>query len=581
MSFDPLIYDMSQVSDVQPSVFVKKDWLNILDNQSQNYSGNQCVIDTSQLANSNKYMNYREAYLSIPLLLTLNCTTVGVGIVPIAAATSCDYVLALKNWSGSLIHSLTLDYNGTTIVQQTGFQGIYNTFKLYCSLSMADVVAEGASIGFWPDDPLAFQLNVADSSSGIGISNNRNAQVAPGPIVTAALNSYTATNSGVAHRQMWINYDTDGATGSGASLFSVLNSQANINALFKSSVLTKVNGTGAAIGVFQQQAMVQVKLKHLHSFFDNVPLLKGVFMRLTLNLNNTSFTFSHPGTTAGAFTLTSVSAPYGGVNPLMLCSGFALNGSTAAFGTAGAPLNYIASVAVGQRPLASGTVGVTGVQNGALASSITLNVPAYTFNPTFEASYLSQPVKKVDYTDIYQYLISNISATNGQINSLVSNGIAGIKSVLVVPFFSTVAAVPGNAGITVPQIQSPFDTAGTGTTAPLALLTNFNVVIAGQNMIYNTQRYAYEQFMNQLYGYGAINGGQTDGLASGLIDSLSFETAQCFYYVRCDRMLPVEESIPKSVSIIGQNSSSYAVDLFVFVEYGMSISIDCLTGARV
>jgi hypothetical protein len=576
MSFDSLVYDMSQVSDIQPSVFVKKDWLNILDNQSQNYSGNQCVIDTSQLANSNKYMNYRESYLSIPLLITLNQTAVGVGIVPTAAATSCDYVLALKNWSGSLVHSLTLDYNGVTVVQQTGFQGIYNTFKLYCSMSMSDVLAEGASIGFYPDDPLAFQLSQAATIDGIGISNNRNAAVASGPVVTGALNSYTASNEGIAQRQMWINYDNAALTGVGGGAFSLLNSQANINALFKSSVLTKVDGAAGAIGVFQQQAMVQIKLKHLHSFFDNVPLLKGVFMRLTLNLNNTSFSFSSAGV-GGVITLNSVSTAYGGINPLMLCSAGVGSGSVASLGAA----TYIASVAVGQRALASGVSGVAGVAQGVLASSVTLNVPAYTFNPTFEASYLSQPVKKVDYTDIYQYLISNISGGNGQINNLVSNGIAGIQSVLVVPFFSTVGAQAGNLGISVPQYQSPFDTAGTGTTAPLALLTNFNVVIAGQNMIYNTQRYAYEQFMNQLYGYGAINGGQTDGLASGLINSLQFETSQCFYYVSCDRMLPVEESIPKSVSIIGQNSSQYALDLFVFVEYKCSISIDCLTGARV
>jgi hypothetical protein len=565
---------MSSVSDVQPKVFVKKDWLNILDNQSQNYSGNQCVIDTSQLANSNKYMNYRESYLSVPLLLTVNQTTVGAGIVPTIAATSCDYLIGLKNWSGSMIHSLTLDYNGVTVVQQTGFQGIYNTFKLYCSMSMNDVQSEGASIGFFPDDPLAFQLNTVASSSGIGITNNRNAQVAPGPVATGALNSYTNTNPGIAQRQMFINYDNDGLTGTGGSAFSVLNSQANINSLFKSSVLTKIDGTGAVVGVYQIQAMVQIKLKHLHSFFDNVPLLKGVFMRLTLNLNNTSFNFSSAGGAAGVITLNSVSAPYGGVNPLMLCSAAAGSGATAALGA----FTYIASVAVGQKCLAAGQ---SGLPNGVLASSVTLNVPAYTFNPVFEASYLSSPVKKVDYTDIYQYLINSVSANNGQINSLVSNGIAGIQSVLVVPFFSTVASVAGNTGISVPQIQSPFDTAGTGTTAPLALLTNFNVVIAGQNMIYNTQRYAYEQFMNQLYGQYAINGGQTDGLASGLINSLSFETSQCFYYVRCDRMLPVEESIPKSVSIIGQNTSAYALDLFVFVEYSQSISIDCLTGARV
>lgn len=578
MSFDSLVYDMSSVSDVQPQVFTKKDWLNILDNQSQNYSGNQCVIDTSQLANSNKYMNYREAYLSVPLLITLNQTANAVGIVPTVAATSCDYVLALKNWSGSLIHSLTLDYNGTTIIQQTGFQGLWNTFKLYTSMSIQDVMAEGASIGFYPDEPLAFQLNTVASIDGIGITNNRNAATVAAPIVTGAANSYLAANPGIAQRQMCVNYNAAGLTGVGASAFSVLNSATSIASLFKASVLTRIDGTVGVIGVYQQQAMVQIKLKHLHSFFDNVPLLRGTFMKLTLNLNNTSFSFTSAGV-GGVITLNSVSTPYGGVNPLMLCSAGTGSGSVANLGAA----TYIASVAVGRNVLASGSVGVAGVATGGLAASVSLNVPAYTFNPTFEASYLSSPVKRVDYTDIYQYLIQNIpgSASGGQVNSLVSNGISGIVSVLCIPFFTPVATAAANTGISVPQFQSPFDTAGTGTTAPLSVLTNFNVVIAGQNMIYNTQRYAYEQFNNQLYGYNAVNGGQTDGLSSGLIDQLKFETAQCFHYVRCDRMLPVEESIPKSVSIIGQNTSLYAIDLFVFVEYKMGISIDCLTGARV
>lgn len=579
MSFDSLVYDMSQTSEKNPQVFVKKDWLNILDNQSQSYSGNQCVIDTSQLANSNKYMNYRESYLSVPLLLTLNSSAVGVSIVPTVAGTSCDYSLALKNWSGSIIHSLTLDYNGTTIIQQTGFQGIWNTFKLYCSLSWADVISEGASIGFYPDEPLAFQLNTVASIDGIGITNNRNAPVAPGPIVTGAHNSYLASNAGISQRQMVSNYETLGLTGVGASAFSVLNTQANINSLYKSSIFTRVDGAGGVIGVFQQQVMTQIKLKHLHSFFDNVPLLKGVFMKLTLNLNNTSFTFTSAGV-GGVITLGAVTTAYGGVNPLMLCSAGAGSGNAASLAANGAA-PYVASIAVGARPIAAGVNGVGLVTNASLAQSVTLNVPAYSFNPTFEASYLSNSVRRVDYTDIYQYQINNVAGGNGQINALVSNGIAGIQSVLVVPFFTTVAVAATNVGITVPQYQSPFDTAGTGTTAPLALLTNFNVVIAGQNMIYNTQRYAYEQFMNQLYGQMAVNGGQTDGLSSGLIDQLKFETAQCFYYVNCGRMLPVEETIPKSVSIIGQNSSTYALDLLVFVEYSCGISVDVLTGARV
>jgi hypothetical protein len=576
MSADSLVFDMSQVSDAPPAVFVRKDWLNILDNQSQNYSGNQCVIDTSQLANSNKYMNYREAYLSIPLLMTLNATTqVTDNLRP--ATVSCDYALALKGWAGSLIHSLTLDYNGTTIIQQTPLQSIWNVFKLQCSLSWGDIITQGATIGFFPDSALSFSYQQTASLNGIGICNNVNAPTIDAPVVSGALNSYLAANPAIAKRQMLSNYDPAGLTGvAGSQPFSSLFTATACQQAFKSFVLTKIDGVaGASKGVFQQCAMVQVKLKHLHSFFDNAPLLKGVFMRLTMNLNNTSFAFTSAGA-GGIITLGTVTSAYSGVNPLMLCSAGAGSGNALTF----LGDSYIGSVAVGARALASGVAGATNVAQGTLAQSITLNVPAYTFNPTFESSYLASPVKRIEYTDIYQYQVQNISS-GGYVNQLITNGIAGIVSVLIVPFLTPVATATANIGIQVPQIQSPYDTAGCGTTAPLAIFTNFNVVVAGQNMIYNTERYTYEQFINQQYGHLAVNGGLTDGLTSGLIDQLSWETSQCYWYVDCSRMLPVEEQVPKSVNIIGNNLSALALDLIVYVEYKCGLSIDVLSGARV
>ena len=135
MSADKLVFDISQEVEGTPNVFVKKDWLNIIDNQSGQYSSNQSVIDTSQLSNSNKFMNYREAYLSIPLLLTLtsaNATAdiLAADLAPATAATSADYSVGLKNWFGSMIHQFTLDMNGTTICQQTPFINMWNSFKL-------------------------------------------------------------------------------------------------------------------------------------------------------------------------------------------------------------------------------------------------------------------------------------------------------------------------------------------------------------------------------------------------------------------------------------------------------------------
>ena len=158
---DKLVFDLAQEVEGSPSVFIRKDWLNILDNQNQNYNNNQSVIDTSQLSNSNKYMSYREAYLSIPFLVTMASTSINnataSAMVPITPANgSLDYCLGLKNWFGQIIHSFTLDYNGTTIIQQTPYINMWNSFKLMTSLSLDDVNTQGATIGFYPDDPLTW-----------------------------------------------------------------------------------------------------------------------------------------------------------------------------------------------------------------------------------------------------------------------------------------------------------------------------------------------------------------------------------------------------------------------------------------
>jgi len=84
-----------------------------------------------------------------------------------------------------------------------------------------------------------------------------------------------------------------------------------------------------------------------------------------------------------------------------------------------------------------------------------------------------------------------------------------------------------------------------------------------------------------LKGVNSVNGGLTDGLTSGLIDSQAFEMEYCYHYVDVSRALPVEESVPKSIQVIGQNLSGRQINLICFVEYGVEVSIDALTGARV
>lgn len=662
---DKLVFDLSQEVEGSPNVFVRKDWINILDNQNQNYSNNQSIIDTSQLSNSNKYMSYREAYLSIPLLLTLATPTNGMSIVgagatigahatlPAAetATSSQDYSIGLKNWFGSVIHSLTLDYNGTTIVQQTPYANMWNNFKLLTSFSWQDVYSQGATIGFYPDDPTTFTLypagvGSATTSAGVagsdyignGVCNNTNSVTSNA--VYGSFTQYQAGlgNMGFVSRQQYINYDPDASLGTvGQTVFangissgthgSLLLSASNANLLWKSYIFKKktmvVTDNTATIttpSVLQIAVVATIYLKHIHSFFNMAPLLKGVFMKLTLNLNNASSTIitcasnGAAGVTAFSTFLTSgTSVPIGGVNPLMISSpqaflgtstatrvglnsngGVGLTTMTTPTVTAAGTIRttFIANLSVGARCLENAIVGAN-VLESPLSKSVYLYVPAYTFNPVFEQAFLSTPVKQIKYTDIYQYQILNVP-TGNTFNNLITNGIANIKSVLLIPFFSSTASgtvenLKTNISLStntflpagMPVWQSPFDPAGCGCTSPMAHITNFNVQVSGQNAIYNLQKYGFEAFNNQLYGQNSVNGGLTDGLTSGLIDRLAFDLEYCYYYVNVERMLPVEQSVPKSVQVIGQNTSGRAMDYWVFVEYGNEISIDALTGARV
>jgi hypothetical protein len=433
------------------------------------------------------------------------------------------------------------------------------------SLSYNDILSNGSSIGFYPDDSTSFRYDTANNSNGLGTSNNRN----KGGFVDVVshFTQFSVYNKGLIERQLGWNFDPDATVG-GAITYSALISTNNLTTLWKSYIFNKVNGGATQAGIFQVAITAQIYLKHLHSFFERVPLLKGVFMKMTLNLNQTTTSFT---LASNLFTVCAVSSPLGGVNPVMIASATTSNGGDASLIDG----KYIASIAVGNKVLNTIQASMASIGNSPLGGSIILNVPAYTFNPVFETSYLSSPVKKIVYTDIYQYQVVNQIGAGQSFNQLITNGIANIKSVLVLPFFQS----SDNKDIS--PIQSPFDTAGGGTTSPLCLLTQFNVQVSGQNAIYNTQRYSYEQFFNQLYGQNAVNGGMTDGLTSGLISQKDFEMCYNYYYVNVGRMLPVEESVPKSVSVLGQNMSGKKIDLFIFVEYGVEVSIDVLTGARV
>ena len=66
---------------------------------------------------------------------------------------------------------------------------------------------------------------------------------------------------------------------------------------------------------------------------------------------------------------------------------------------------YTASVCVGKDVLNATQKNNASVQSSPLLSGILLEVDAYTFNPIYENSYLSQNIKKIEYEDLYQFQV--------------------------------------------------------------------------------------------------------------------------------------------------------------------------------
>ena len=114
------------------TVFEKTAWLYINDTNNS-YESSTSVIETGALSNSSKYMIYNKAYLSVPFLIT-------------ATGSLDGFEVAIKQSFLSLVNSLTVDLNGTSVVQQNQLVDIVNHFQLLTQES-ASTQPRWATIG--------------------------------------------------------------------------------------------------------------------------------------------------------------------------------------------------------------------------------------------------------------------------------------------------------------------------------------------------------------------------------------------------------------------------------------------------
>jgi hypothetical protein len=554
-----------------------------------------------------------------------------------------DFGMALKSGYWQLIHSMSVEFNNGSVVQQTPFLNVFSSFKNLTSWSEGDLKCWGKITGFCPDTADSWVFNTLVSlvtstanglqGSGTGFCNNRLTQTfAPSgalsdvaypaavftatPVVVATEASGFSdsvcgcANTGLLQRMKWLNFDMivpyqttvagapvgTAVTAVGANVLAnkvllLAKDDSGLKTIFKNYIAT--TATSRAI-IFN----AVIRLKDICDFFDKMPLMKGATMRLYINTNQCFLPLSVvPGevestgviTTFPSLQLTATPTILGGGQtcPIMV--------SSADFGQG---MNAIAPVSA-DTPAAAVALKValsivrcqfqSSFSNDASKSAacpmntVRLYAPAYTMSPQAEASYLAMsPTKKIVYEDLFQYSFPNQGAGD-TFNILVSNGLPNLKSIVVMSFLPAASNGVASAGIyistPVTSLYSPFASSG-GTPDPIAL-TNFNIQLSGKNLFNDQNQYDFQEFYEQFVSSNQLNGSLTTGLASGLIGEHEWSNLYRYYYADCSRGLPQEAGVSRSIQITGINKSAYPVNLMVFASFTRSITVDVRSGVRI
>lgn len=483
-------------------MFLEKQQIYVVDSNSRNYSRNQIDFDTVSLSNNGRFVDYREGFIDIPVVIEY-----GTGATDVSAAAALSRIRVKNNLS--LIDSISITYNNTTMVQESPEIASSLIFKQHVSMSQDDVTRADV-FGYTKD------------SGAYGYSGDQG-------LTTNALATASAERT-----------------------------ESPFHTVVDAGVLSAANLMASGVNVHEIDNVdnnrfhyfyynCRIMLKDLSTFFEKMPLVKGASMRMSLRLNQGSITYT--SNAGGAVTVTNSD----------------LKGSSF-------PVMRMDAIGNSKAEKITVSVAKTDDAHQHVRKECRLYVPVYTLAPQFESQYLSQGSKKIVYDDVYINHIRSIG--QGSFSSLITNGLARTKRLIVVPLISR--ASNGTLGLL--PTESPF------CSAPVTVSPQYcrlNVKVSGRNVYPSNVEYKYEHFMNELNGKFGLNSGQERGSSSSLISMKDYESVYGYFCVDLSRRHEEDDMTPLSLELFGSVESGKPLDFLCICEYEKDCVIDIATGQMV
>jgi hypothetical protein len=459
------------------------------------------------------------------------------------------FACSLKNGFSNLIHSMEIQASNNAVVSTMSQSGLMQNYTLLTGMSQDDTVNLAPTLHFAKDDALGISYQSAPNAKGLGECNNTIKPSVFNPTSGYGKTGFGGSNQGRLDRMVNTSYDP---TQTGESV-------ANLNQSGKNYCVRDPNGKFVNWNI-----LVNIPLTLLSDYFNKTPMVKGVYYRITLNLNvgcTTTMSVAN-----GTFTSVSTSSQ-NGVVPYMISPigvGQGLNVGTAS--------ELELSIAIARNSI--NKAGSTFTHP--TISSCRFYACMYDMTPQAEQMYLSKlSTKVIKYNDFLSFQTQNIPPM-GNFTQVLTNSIARGRKLIGVPILSENYA--GSAG-NISPLASPFSTSPC-TTARNAI-TNFNVLVSGSNLYQSNLNYTFEQFQNELRKEG-INGGSSIGMSSGLISQNDFENGYRFIVADLSRT-PSEatDNVSKSIQVIGTNTGDKPITIYWFLVFERSVEIDVQTGSLI
>lgn len=516
-----------------PHDFIDRQVVSIPDSNNGSYSNNQVVYDCTTLASSINFQDWQNAYISMPLSLTLTAT----GATVFEPDYENSFALNLKGSDLTIVNSMSITVNGSEVVASQPLSQIPIHYDMLTGLGPSDFKSLGPNINLYKTDADSLVRDAAMGEMTNGLTGGVIGTTTAPKVVNKGRyqqlrNQVVATKAGVT-----------------ANGYQDLATLATANQSF---VEVSANDPNKEL---RFNLMANIPCKYLHPMFAALKLVRGAIVRITLNLH-TRATFAITSSATGAYSAPIVTTPHGFM-PLQLSQASAEAGTGLHVAGAG---GLRAKVTVGNL----------------LQANSALRVPMITMSPEAEAKYVADPVRKISYEDwTVNASLQKVEPGKSVSQFQVSPGAAKLRRLLIVPMVHSDSN--GSDGIS--AMQSAWSNAGAGTCAPHAFLTSYNVHVSGKNLYQNSLSYRFEHWLQEQYGQGAVNGGQTPGMITTNITRDDYNSLYSYVCVNLQRHAESEDAVQKAVQVSFVNSSKVSLEFLFYLFSERWFNIDVNTGA--